>query len=342
MVEKQIIRGGFSMKRSINKSLAMASAAIISAVVMAVTATAAVANVSGYEALKQSVFATLDITDNYTLSYSVELFANDSKVFSRGLLSQLNVEQGASFNRSEGYVFGQGSFWGEDFRSNGLSHRVHSFNPNEYILTSHISGIGNPRFDNISLTDNQTVFLGVLMDLAVGDARNFFTMEGNTISVSLSRNQIPELIQSFITVVAEASVSYFPHYAFANDPVINILSQYLHNPVLESGTMTAVLSNEGFPAELDARIDFSTRDDSGNVHYAHIIFNAVFSDVGSTEVRLFDPEGKTRTERFSSIYEVDPPPVVHQSDIDVYDLGFSDIPGEQIDLYVEQSVGAEY
>jgi len=326
------------MKKSLNKSLAMASAAIVSAVVMAVTATAAVANVSGYEALKQSIFATLDITDNYTLSYNVELFANDSKVFSRSLLSQLNVEQGASFNRSESYVFGQGSFWSEDFRSNDLSHLVNSLNPNEYRLTTHIGGmIGNPRFDTISLTDNQTVFLGILMDLTVGDARNFFTMDGNTISVSLNRNQIPELIQSFITVVAEASVSHFPHYAFSNDPVINILAQYLHNPVLESGTLTAVLSNEGFPAELDARIDFSTRDESGNVHYAHIIINAVFSDVGSTEVRLFDPEGKTQSEGKNEIEKLNPP-ALDLPDNDIYELE------EQIDLGIEhsESVEAEY
>jgi hypothetical protein len=286
------------MKKSSKKGLIMSAAAVISATVLGVTAFAASTNVSGYEALKQSGFVILENSDNSTVFMDIELFVNGETVFSRNVFAQINHEQNASYNRSEMYAIGMDSYWYEDFRSDGLSHRVTSASPDEYQITySH--RIGNPGFNHNNFSENQKRFSGIVMDLFAGDIKNYFVMDGNTVSISLSRNQIPEIVQSFIAVVAETAVNEFSDpNRFSDNSVDNIIAQFLYSPVIDSGTMTAVLTDDGYPADIDVSISFSGRDENGGSHSATLNIKLGFSDIGSTDVKLFDPQGKTEWSHF--------------------------------------------
>ena len=73
----------------------------------------------------------------------------------------------------------------------------------------------------------------------------------------------------------------------------NILTQYLYNPVIDSGSLTAVLTDDGYPADIDARVNLSGKDEYGVLHNATFIMKMALSDIGSTQVKAFDPQGKT-------------------------------------------------
>jgi len=275
------------------KTLFMSTVAVVSASVLGVSAFAASANVSGYEALKRSGFALLDIGDNYTVSVDLSFISNGQAVFSGNLLSQSSGSPDATFNRLDAYISGEGSFWIEDFRNSGHGHTVTSHSPNHYIVTNsfHAQRLRSLMLGDFSLSENQARLIGVLIDMSVGETKNYFVMDGNTVSVSLSRNQMPELLQSFLPVVMEASNHIFsqtPASHFVLDDIMR-----LNDPAIESSSLTAIISDDGLIEELNMSVDFSGVNEDGGAYNATINIDMSFSDIGETVVRLFDPSGKT-------------------------------------------------
>ena len=293
------------MKRAGKKALVMSAAAVVSAVVLVATAFAAAANVSGYEALKQSGFAILEQCGNSTSDISVELFSDGEKVAFQKEIMQINEDQDARYTRSESFAVGEGAYWSEHYWNSDHTYYINSNNPDQYNMIINSYGPRNHGEDQVLLTENQKKLAGILMDLFTGDIKNYFMMDGNTVSVSLNKNQIPELIQSFLAVGAERIVSERDTDYNRDSDMENVLAQYLYNPVIQSGTMTAVLSDNGCPAEIDARIDFSGMDENGASHNASIIINMAFSDIGNTKVKTFNPEGKTQIEYDYEKFEID-------------------------------------
>jgi len=274
------------------KPLLMSSAAIVSAAILVVSASAASANVSGYEALKQSGFALLDIGDNYTVSVNLGFISNGQSVFSGNLISQSSGYPDASFNRLDAYISGEGSFWIEDYRNTWHGRTVTSHSPNHYIVTDHAHRIrGLTSLGNINLSENQLRLFGVLIDMSVGEIKNYFVMDGNRVSVSLSRNQMPELIQSFLPVVMEVSSHTFSQIPASHFVLDDIM--HLNNPAIESGSLTAIITDDGLIEELNMSVDFSGEDEVGSAYSATITIDMSISDIGETVVRLFDPTGKT-------------------------------------------------
>jgi len=237
------------------KTLFMSAAAIVSAAVLGVSASAASANVSAYEALKQSGFALLDIGDNYTVSVNLGFISNGQTVFTGNLLSQSSGNPDATFNRLDAYISGEGSFWVEDFRNIGHGRTVTSHSPDHYIATDHAHRIRSLTLDNINFSENQLRLFGVLIDMSVGEIKNYFVMDGNRVSVSLSRNQMPELFQSFLPVMMEASSHTFSQLPASHFVLDDIMS--LNDPAIESGSLSAIISDDGLIEELNMVVDFS-------------------------------------------------------------------------------------
>ena len=277
------------MKRTSVKALGMTAAAVISATVLAATAFAAATNVSGYEALKQSGFAAIEQYGNVTFSISAELIADGEQVFSMSQFAQTNEEQNARFTRNESSVIGEEKVWHENYQSGSASYSTDSYRPDTYSMST---GTYRVVSHNDDFTDNQKKLAGILIDLFVGDIKNYFVMDGDTVSVSLSRNQIPELIQSMLAVGAEEAVKEVDqrNYINNNDTMENIIFKYLYDPVIDSGSMTATLSG-GYPADINATVNLSGKDNAGGLHNATLNINMSFSDIGCTNVKTFDPQG---------------------------------------------------
>ena len=278
------------MKRAGRKALVMWLTAVVSAAVLVATAFAAASNVSGYEALKQSGFAFLEQRGNSTAAVSVEIFSDGEMVASQNMIMQINEDQDARYTRSETFAIGEDTFWSEHYWDSDNMYYMYSDSPNQYDVISNSYGAWDRGSNQVTLTENQKKLAGILMDLFTGDVKNYFMVDGNTVSVSLNRNQIPELIQSFLAVGAERVAD---EGNLGRSGMDGIAARYLYNPVIESGTMTAVLSDNGCPAKIDGRINFSGMDEDGGSHNASIIINMTFSDVGNTVVKTFDPKGKT-------------------------------------------------
>ena len=292
------------MKRTGGKALAMSVAAIVSAAVLGATAFAAATNVSGYESLKQSGFAVLERRGNSTSTLSVDLFADGEKVSSHKEISQINDQQDARYTRREIFQIGEGMSWTEHYWDSEHLYYVYSENPDQYGMTTFSQGDRNRGVSQVEFTENQKKLASILMDLFAGDIKNYFVMDGNTVSISLSRNQIPELVQSFLTVGAEQALrDRSDAYYYRYSQMDNILAQYLYDPVIESGSLAAVLSDNGCPADINARIDFSGKDISGVLHNASLIVNMEFNNIGNTQVKQFDPQGKTLLSRNERVFD---------------------------------------
>ncbi|MDR1558805.1 MAG: hypothetical protein LBS84_03725 [Clostridiales bacterium] len=280
------------MKRARNKALVLSAAAVVSAAVLAATAFAAAANVSGYEELKQRGFALIDQSGNSTSTVIVEMIADGEKVFSQSVFTEKNEEQGAH-HRTETFDGGEDSYWGEVYWYGTTCYSFSSINPDEY---KEFSGYSKDNGRELKLTENQKRFSGIILDLLTSDLKNFFVTDGNTISVSLDKNQIPELAQSFIAVVAETSIKKHednPNYYIQSDGLDSVITKYFYEPVIESYFLTATISDDGYLSDSNASVSLSGKDANGESHTATLILSMTFSDIGSTTVEAFDPQGKT-------------------------------------------------
>ncbi|MDR3239495.1 MAG: hypothetical protein LBT44_05360 [Clostridiales bacterium] len=284
------------MKKSARKMFITSAAAAVSAVVLAGTAFAAASNVSGYEALKQSVFTAIDFSNNATVSVNAELFADGEQVVSVHQFSQTNKEQNASYSETSQFIVGADEMWEESARVDGYHYMAYSASPDTYYRFAITPAFDQDSRPNWLITDNQRKLLGIIMDLFVGDLKNYFVTEGNVISISLSKNQIPELAQSFFAVVAEQAASEGWASHTSEDSWESICAQYLFNPEVNSGALTATLTDDGYPAGIEARVEFSGSDENGAAHNASLILKAAITDVGSTLVNSYDPKGKTLEE----------------------------------------------
>ncbi|MDR2650065.1 MAG: hypothetical protein LBB94_10175 [Clostridiales bacterium] len=281
------------MKKVSGKALIMTSAAVVSAAVLAVTASAAAANVSGYEEIKQRGFALLEQSGNATVSISTELIADGRQLYSQSGYSETNEDMDAFYTRTEMFAAGEDDYWLEEYWNGVNKYWRSSDNPTGY--SEYLPQYR--RQESFILTENQKKFLSLLLDVFTGDLKNYFVTDGNTISVSLDKTQIPELAQSFIAVGAEAAAKEHednPDYSVNGRADLNsIITQYLYEPVIESYSLTATLSDDGYLADSNASVNFSGRDENGEWHNATLYIKMEFSDIGSTKVRTSDTHSIT-------------------------------------------------
>jgi hypothetical protein len=201
-------------------------AVIASIAVFCASAFAAGINISGYEKLKAAGFQYLENIEDRNGFYSNGAFWINASVYIDGAVfygfEQTLINDGArSISRNKQFYADAPSFGDSYFAFKGNNDIV-TYSDDEvnyrWYGDNDFSEYPNYRFDykssrngNFNGDDTdpnimppaQKRFIEAVMDALVGETRNYFVVDGNIITISLSGNQIPELAQYAIAAMAE-------------------------------------------------------------------------------------------------------------------------------------------
>jgi hypothetical protein len=176
------------------------TAVLIAAVLIAAaTSAVALANVGGYEKMKEALFQTMK-AESITIEINAAIKQNGETIATAEILSKANKDR--EYNKV-------------------ISTDVN----NEYAgyENYHVSKYG-PVTESLrqseSMTEKERRLFSVLMDVFAGEMRNRVITNGNSASIDLNETQIPELYQLIAGVSAESIVSNDAHvYNYYDDPI---------------------------------------------------------------------------------------------------------------------------
>jgi hypothetical protein len=206
------------------------TAAVIAAVaVFVLSALAAGANLSGYERLKSAGFKFLDESYRENGAYSNGMYWINATLFIDGAeavyMDRTILRDGdRNFTRNSTY-YSQAAINDIFKYSGGYNNSEIQYSDNDVMYRWRDDGTfsesdnywrrfadSSPRYadDNENfMTQSEKRLIEAVADALIGDTRNYFITDGNTISISLSGNQIPQIAQFAVAALAERVNSDF-------------------------------------------------------------------------------------------------------------------------------------
>lgn len=155
------------------------------------------------------------------------------------------------------------------------------------------------------MTEKVINFAELACDALVGDLKNSIILvdskdDKNTYNISLSENQMPELISSGISLLigstkqslAESARLYAEHpedYGDVDDKIfINDTMLYGGDPTVDSVNGTVTVLNNGKPESLDGSLYISGIGKDGKHHVLEVSVSLNFSNYGTTSIEKRD------------------------------------------------------
>ena len=219
---------------SVIKRRKVMMAAVIAAVaVFVASALAAAMNLSGYERLKAAGFKLIQEMNNANGTYSNGMFWLSGALYIDDVETlgwdQAFIRDGErAFTRSSTYI----SLPSQDddiFSTFGVfDEDVVTYSDEDVVYRWYGDGLfserGNywrdyrslPDYEEYSMTPAEKRFIEAIADALIGESRNYFVSNGDTVSISLSGNQIPQLAQFAVAAFAERANEDFFDYGGAN------------------------------------------------------------------------------------------------------------------------------
>lgn len=142
--------------------------------------------------------------------------------------------------------------------------------------------------ENEQLTPNMIRLAEMTADLFVGDLSNQFVSNGNTVSVTLTDVQIPEIANVAASAFTEMNAG--KHFDEGKNDLEDVLLQEFpitQNAKIESVTMDAEIVKGNLSAQ-DMTIVVSGQTSDGKETQVEITINANVSDIGSTTPQTID------------------------------------------------------
>lgn len=142
--------------------------------------------------------------------------------------------------------------------------------------------------ENEQLTPNMIKLAEITADLFVGDLSNQFVSNGNTVSVTLTDVQIPEIANVAASAFTEMNAG--KHFDEGKNDLEDVLLQEFpitQNAKIESVTMDAEIVKGNLSAQ-DMTIVVSGQTSDGKDTQVEITINANVSDIGSTTPQTID------------------------------------------------------
>lgn len=142
--------------------------------------------------------------------------------------------------------------------------------------------------ENERLTPNMIKLAEMTADLFVGDLSNQFVSNGNTVSVTLTDVQIPEIANVAASAFTEMNAG--KHFDEGKNDLEDVLLQEFpitQNAKIESVTMDAEIVKGNLSAQ-DMTIVVSGQTSDGKDTQVEITINANVSDIGSTTPQTID------------------------------------------------------
>jgi hypothetical protein len=263
--------------------------ALTGCMLLGVTVSASASGATGYETYKSAV-KELAVTGNATFSTSFEVKDNGNTDISGTSVEKLD---GANTSSSTEVKTGDITKDTEMSRIDGKT--IIKDGDNYYSRDNGGKGNfekGNRKFD----ASSSRAKLGeMVIDTLVGDVKNQFVADGDTISVNLEGAQIPELAKLAISAAVEEQNNKKDHNKgeVGNDELKQALSEIptLKNVDIKSLSLTAKVDRNTL-TENDFKIVISGEDENGTSHEFEISVNTAVSGVNSTKVDTIDITGK--------------------------------------------------
>lgn len=259
------------MKRK-TKNIVTYCGILVGIVLFTVTAFAAVEQVSGYEAIKSAAADAL-LQKNFTCKISGE--ANLNRGQEREDFEIICQLDGKKVHLT---TYNNGEFNDETFEDQNRQLYRHSLKGEFYEMKVNSSVSDSITFDKVRLAE-------VFIDLMMGEAKNEVVTEGDHVSLSLNRQQIPSVMQLAMTVMAE---SLQMEYGVPKGPELEAMGDFfqLSQVTIEQMKGEGRVDDRGDLAYVQIYFQISGRSADGTMHRLEMKLEAQFDDVGSTVVEM--------------------------------------------------------
>lgn len=276
--------------------------ALTGCMLLGITVSASASGATGYETYKSAV-KELMTTDNATFSTSFEVKDNGATDISGTSVEKL---EGANNSSSTEVKIGDVTKDTEMSRIDGKT--IIKDGDNYYSRDN--SGKGNfekgsRKFD----ASSSKAKLGeMVVDTLVGDVKNQFVTDGDTISVNLEGAQIPELAKLAISAAVEEQNNKKDQNkaGVGSDELKQALSNLptLKNVDIKSLSLDAKVNGNAL-SENDVKIVISGEDENGTSHEFQVTVNTSVSGVNSTKADTIDTTGKQVQSMQNKLQHVD-------------------------------------
>jgi hypothetical protein len=270
------------------------TSAIAGGVLLALSVTAFASSSSGYESYKTAV-KSIVTTENATIDAQYEVKDNGTVIFSGDTVEKLDDTNRST--KTSTTVDGTSKTY-ESSNANG--NFIINDDGKYYQMNKADNKQGNDKREKLSESSSSVKLAELVTDTLVGDVKNQFVKDGDTIRVNLEGGQIPELAKLAVSAAAEESsrekdssnngkTGYDEGFKSAMDKVPS-----LSNIEVKSISMTATVDGDALKDNEITAVITGT-DANGTSHEVTITLNAKISDVGNTKVDSIDVTGKDVT-----------------------------------------------
>lgn len=276
------------------KLKAIVGSAVAGGVLLTLSVTAFASSSSGYEDYKTAV-KSIVTTDNATIDAQYEVNDNGTVIFSGDSIQKLDNANISS--KTSTTVDGTSKTY-ESSNANG--NMIINNDGTYYQMNKGNNKAGKDKKEKFQENGSSVKLAELVTDTLVGDVKNQFTKDGDTISVSLQGEQIPELAKLAVSAAVENSnrekdynnndkIGHDEELKSAMDKVPN-----LSNIDVKSIDMTATVDGDTLKDNKITAIITGT-DANGSSHELTLTLDAKVSDVGSTKIDSIDVTGKQVT-----------------------------------------------
>lgn len=277
------------MKKKDFKTIAVS--AVTGCILLSLSATTFANTGSGYRDYKAAVEATM-LAKNATISAQYEVTDKGAIILSGNSTQKLNNKDKSS--KTSITVNGIT----KAFESSAVNGKLITEADGKYFSTNKGNGKSdNNQRENLSASSNTVKLAEMLADTLVGDVKNQFVENGQTISVNLEGAQIPELARLALSTAAENSNRMDASKANGkqgpNESMMPMMGKMpkLTNIDVKSIAMTATVDGTTLK-DNEFTVTITGNDASGVAHEIAVTLNAKITDVGSTKVDAIDTTGK--------------------------------------------------
>ena len=276
------------MKKKGFKTIAVS--AVTGCILLSLSATTFANTGSGYGDYKAAVEATM-LAKNATVVTQYEVTDQGAIILSGTSTQKLdNKDKSSQTSVTVGGVT-------KAFETSAVNGNVITEADGKYFSTTKGNGTSNAQRENLTASSSTVKLAEMLADTLVGDVKNQFVENGQTISVNLQGAQIPELAQLALSAAAENSNQTGAYKNSAKQgpaesmkPMMDQMPK-LTNINVTSLAMTATVDGTTLK-DNDFTVAITGNDATGVAHEITIKLNANITDVGSTKIEAIDTTGQ--------------------------------------------------
>jgi hypothetical protein len=287
------------MKKMRKNTLMTLIVLLLCSSVLLMTAYAAVQNISSYETLKNALL-NYNAYENGTLSVNAKISDNGKELASTHLVNKLEDEYTSSSYTSNYVINGVPETyesWENKEQIISKNHRDNDYmvrpnwkynNNNFNYYTSYsrnLFGYSSEGWE--TLTPTQQKFINAVIDLAVGDVKNYFTANGNTISLNLSKNQIPQVAQLLLAVGVE-QINIQRENGYIEDDINEVIPMFTADTEIELANMTITINDSKQITGCDMIGVIKGTDIDGLLHELVLELTLSITDIGTTKADTVD------------------------------------------------------